>query len=645
MRSFNFKAKLIGEEKYLTYTMGEETELDEDVLDYCEENDLKELVKIIYEEDDDYDYLTYDITGQHTIDELLSSELRCEDVLVVLRNIANGLISLKEQAVKLNYILLNRQFMYVNDNLDIKFICLPVESGGGLAAEFKGFVRQFLANIRYDVDEDLNYVGKLLTYINGDSFNLRGLVGLSEALMEEAGVSFEEVGGIEADGVEVMNSEEVEPESDGIKDFMESFAEAGTDEPLPEIGDDEEDEEEDVAETDDGELDSILPAGMKFDNDETENEPESEAVNETVDEAVNEADDRAEAAGDDVTEKPEVKLESEPEADKQESEAAVESSPEPESDSEVKSESEPESDSKVKPEVKLESEQKSKTASEAVGNEADEAETGNEAGNEIGIEIRETAAPASEEKGRTDNLKKAEESVEPVKKEAPVKDAKLKETDPEVLKSRIKALAGTEKDKAEKPVAFKTEQDMDTYFGSKPPVIKKNSVKVNRAAIIQNIAASEEEAELAAKEKEEQQVPVIEEISESINQEKKPKSNSILSKTVEAPKPQTANVVNIAKAIPYLVRVNTNERVMLRKEVFKIGKASIGVDYTVAGNGAISRQHAVIIRRDDVSYIKDNKSTNHTYVNDKRVEDGEEVILTHDSMIRLGDEEFVFKIR
>jgi hypothetical protein len=463
--------------------------------------------------------------------------------------------------------------------------------------------------------------------------------------MEEAGVSFEEVGGIEADGVEVMNSEEVEPESDGIKDFMESFAEAGTDEPLPEIGDDEEDEEEDVAETDDGELDSILPAGMKFDNDETENEPESEAVNETVDEAVNEADDRAEAAGDDVTEKPEVKLESEPEADKQESEAAVESSPEPESDSEVKSESEPESDSKVKPEVKLESEQKSKTASEAVGNEADEAETGNEAGNEIGIEIRETAAPASEEKGRTDNLKKAEESVEPVKKEAPVKDAKLKETDPEVLKSRIKALAGTEKDKAEKPVAFKTEQDMDTYFGSKPPVIKKNSVKVNRAAIIQNIAASEEEAELAAKEKEEQQVPVIEEISESINQEKKPKSNSILSKTVEAPKPQTANVVNIAKAIPYLVRVNTNERVMLRKEVFKIGKASIGVDYTVAGNGAISRQHAVIIRRDDVSYIKDNKSTNHTYVNDKRVEDGEEVILTHDSMIRLGDEEFVFKIR
>jgi hypothetical protein len=225
----------------------------------------------------------------------------------------------------------------------------------------------------------------------------------------------------------------------------------------------------------------------------------------------------------------------------------------------------------------------------------------------------------------------------------------VKETNPEVLKSRIKALAGKESiGLKKKEEVFHSEQEMDEFLGSKPPVIKKNSVKVNRAAIIQNIAASEEEAEAAAvKEKEEEQVPVIEEISENINQEKKPKSNSILSKTVEAAtkQPQTVNVLNMAKAMPYLVRVNTNERIMLRKEVFKIGKSNIGVDYTIAGNGAISRQHAVIIRKDDVSYIKDNKSTNHTYVNDKKVEEGEEVILTHDSLIRLGDEEFVFKIR
>ena len=33
MRTFNFRARNIGEEKYLSYTMGEDCELDEDVLD------------------------------------------------------------------------------------------------------------------------------------------------------------------------------------------------------------------------------------------------------------------------------------------------------------------------------------------------------------------------------------------------------------------------------------------------------------------------------------------------------------------------------------------------------------------------------------------------------------------------------------
>ena len=107
----------------------------------------------------------------------------------------------------------------------------------------------------------------------------------------------------------------------------------------------------------------------------------------------------------------------------------------------------------------------------------------------------------------------------------------------------------------------------------------------------------------------------------------------------------SAATVNAPKALPYLIRVSTEERIMLNKAVFKIGKATRGVDYTVGGNGAISRQHAFIIQKDGVCYIKDNKSTNHTYVNGKRVEDGVEEILTHDSIVRLGDEEFTFMIR
>ena len=49
MRTFSFTAKNIGAERYLTYTMGEGMELDEDVLDYCEDNAIDEIVEIIVE--------------------------------------------------------------------------------------------------------------------------------------------------------------------------------------------------------------------------------------------------------------------------------------------------------------------------------------------------------------------------------------------------------------------------------------------------------------------------------------------------------------------------------------------------------------------------------------------------------------------
>ena len=114
MRRFRFTAKNLGHERYLTYIMGEGMEVDEDVLDYCEENNLSEIVEIIYEEDDDFDYLTYDVTGKMTIDNFSQGVMKRETVLKLLRNVALGMISIKEHAIPLSYILLNKEFMYID---------------------------------------------------------------------------------------------------------------------------------------------------------------------------------------------------------------------------------------------------------------------------------------------------------------------------------------------------------------------------------------------------------------------------------------------------------------------------------------------------------------------------------------------------
>ena len=600
MRTFSFKARNIGEEKYLTYTMGAETELDEDVLDYIEENSPAELLGIIYEEDDDYDYLTYDISEKVSLESFIAGEIKCERALTLLRNIANGLISVKEQAIHLTYILLNKSYVYVDpDTCEIKFICLPVESKASLAVEFKSFIRQLLANMIYDVDEDLSYVGKLLTYINGDSFNLRGLIGLSEALMEEQGISFEETGATISDGVEVINTdapEETEKPESSVSDFMNN-AEA-SDEPLPEIGDDEEAEEaaeEEPAEEEE-ELESILPAGMS-------------ATYEKEDDSV-EGFDYESPVREEAAEEPEEEAEEETtsyeEEESYEEEAAEE---------------------------------------EAVNYEEEEDSYEEEP------ESHEKPTFSVHQFSDEDAQEEEEDTYEPEPEAEPeqVKKHTEKEADIDIIKSRIRELVGDvpEAKSADKGgKSINSISDLNTVLGGKNS-LKKKPVKVNRAAMIQR-TAEELEAERADAdgETEDLKVPVIEDVYEDMNidkTEEKPKSTSVLSKTVKAI--TGAATSQLPKALPYLIRISTEERIMLSKDVFKIGKATRGVDYTVSGNGAISRQHAIISQRDGVCYIKDNKSTNHTYVNDQVVADGEEEILTHDSIIRLGDEEFRFKIR
>jgi FOG: FHA domain len=475
MRGFRFTAKNIGDERYLTYIMGEGCELDEDTLDICEEG-VNGLVGIIYEEDEDFDYLTYDITGKTALDNYTKGTVDKKTVFTLVRNVARGIIEFKEMGIPLSYILLNRNFMYVNpDTLDIEYICLPVESEGSVAAEFKAFMRQFIANLMYNVDEDLSYVGQLLTYINGDSFNLRGLMGLIEALMKDAGMDYEAEGDISTEDGDVIVSTDAAPEEDqGVSGYMDGLDDAEGN--LPEIGyDDEEDVDVDV--------------------------------------------------------------------------------PEEEYEEEYSEESEDE----------------------------------------------EYEEPAEEEEEEEDD-----------------------DDGPETV--TIADIRAAQK-----------------------------SVKVNRAALIQNNAHAESETEnltedkapekpeKAKKKDKKKEKEAAAAAEEQVKEEPKAAASAPVADT-EAAGAMLGNTGAI-KINPYLTRETTKEKAIITKNVFKIGKASRGVDYKIEGNNAISRVHAIITLKDNQYFIKDNKSTNHTYVNHEQINGDEEVLLSNNCVITLGDEDFIFKLR
>lgn len=92
----------------------------------------------------------------------------------------------------------------------------------------------------------------------------------------------------------------------------------------------------------------------------------------------------------------------------------------------------------------------------------------------------------------------------------------------------------------------------------------------------------------------------------------------------------------------YLVRIKTEEKIWIDKQIFHLGKSRQGCDYMIADNKAVSRQHADIVMQDNRYFIVDLNSTNKTYADGGLVTGRREI--TSGTKIRLADEEFVFYV-
>lgn len=94
--------------------------------------------------------------------------------------------------------------------------------------------------------------------------------------------------------------------------------------------------------------------------------------------------------------------------------------------------------------------------------------------------------------------------------------------------------------------------------------------------------------------------------------------------------------------LPYFVRRSTGEKIVIDKDIFRLGKDAACVDYVVDNNPTISRNHADIERKEDGFYVRDKGSLNHTFVDGKKIAPKEAVKLTSGSLLQLSDEVFEF---
>lgn len=583
MRKVNFKVRNIGSEKYLSYVLDDETDLDEELLDYLDDNKIAELIDIIYEEDDENDYLTYNITDRTTVGALLSGTVHAEMMLGIIRGVASGIMNMRDLGIPVSYVILNKDFTYVNPvTFDVKMICIPVGSDVAANAEFKAFVKDLILNATYADDEDCNYVAKLINMLNVEKFTIRGFVSQITELMEAAGLQVEEeFMDVGDSGVEVSQGVDI-PQGDTSLDDLPEFKDISFD--------DDDDDGLEMYEEEPTEENTIFKdLDLNADVDSALNSVNMDLFDESnLEELTLDEDAELEETAHD---------EAEPETEEAETE-----------------------DIKPATEIPIETPE-----------ETEESEGMTEM--LTGADL----ADIGEEKPHAFNIKEIAHTAEGV--------------------TEISAESKME----EKPVLIDT-QDLDNLI-EKPPVMK--NIRINRAKIIQKASVEMEDDEVidnpteqirGAGDVDEADAVEPETLTTPVPvEEKEEPETGATGTTVEltggmsvvqdqTPEEEKKPAPGVPKAMPYIIRVNTKERVMVNKAVFKLGKANRGVDFTIDGNGAISRVHAIIYQRDDGCYLKDNKATNATLVDGVKLEEGQEVKLKNDATITIGGEDFIFKL-
>ena len=543
MRKISFKVRNIGSEKYLSYILDDDCEFDEELLDYLEENKIPELIDIIYEEDDENDYLTYNVTGRTTVDALLSNTVNAEKILGIIRGVASGIVNLRDLGIPASYVVLHKEFTYVNPvTYDVGMLCVPIESEANINAEFRMFAKDLLTSVIYDDNEDCNYVAKLLNLLNADKFTVRNFYSQLTELMESAGMRVEE-NFVDIGSDMSVSQSTVDTASDTSLDDLPEYEDVS-------FGDDDDGDDQDVSDEfeESSEVSDIFKDLDLDDGEKTEKPKPSSGIDMSVfDDSVFE----------------------ELEADN-----AIDETQDDEGYTEA---------------------------------------------------LTSDMAPHSES-GLTEVARAADGVTE----------------------------VELDKKEEQKPQLISPDELIDN-----PPVIK--NIKINRAKIIQKAVVEAEEVQT---DNPTEQI-IAPQFADDQSAEPETNMEPVTAKNAEPEKTGTGSTVELTggmnvvkdteperpaspsgvpKAMPYIVRVNTGERVMVNKAVFKVGKAGRGVDYHVGGNGAISKVHIIIYQREDGCYLKDNKATNGTYLNGTRLDENEEKKLNNDAMISIGGEDFIFKL-
>lgn len=173
-------------------------------------------------------------------------------------------------------------------------------------------------------------------------------------------------------------------------------------------------------------------------------------------------------------------------------------------------------------------------------------------------------------------------------------------------------------------------------------IIPDNNISENNVS--DNFVSEVNIAEDIPVEKESYSEPIYEETIVENPITDSPVSENFIDQTDETEQVDTSDSVEKEPEVyPMLTRVSSNDKYIIVKPVYSIGKKKEMCDLFI-DNTYVSRHHADIIRQDDNFYIMDKGSLNKTYVDDTMIDPETPVEIFNGTKITIANEDFIFSL-
>lgn len=165
MEGFTYENQ--GAETMLVYHLGESEHLDHFAKGMLQGNEMAGILRPSFMQKDMDQYLKFPVTSRIPLKEFQRGEMERETVLHLCLSIAGAVQEIEEYMLSPEKLLLDPEYIFVDvRKKEASLLYLPVDEISQKIS-LKEFLLQMLSHTRYQLDQDVSYVARLIHFLNG----------------------------------------------------------------------------------------------------------------------------------------------------------------------------------------------------------------------------------------------------------------------------------------------------------------------------------------------------------------------------------------------------------------------------------------------------------------------------------------------